>query len=77
MEGKGFFTKEIEQALLENKIDVAVHSHKDLETSEVKGLQIADNQLRLYEDTIKVLALGRQTLVKQLKESLNNIEPMK
>ena len=40
MEGKGFFTKEIEQALLENKIDVAVHSHKDLETKEVNGLEI-------------------------------------
>ena len=46
MEGKGFFTKEIEQALLEKRIDVAVHSHKDLETSEVKGLQIAGKHLK-------------------------------
>lgn len=41
MEGKGFFTKEIEAALLANTIDLAVHSHKDLETSSPEGLEIA------------------------------------
>lgn len=41
MEGKGFFTKEIEEALLENEIDLAVHSLKDLPTEDVPGLTIA------------------------------------
>ncbi|MEY2763767.1 MAG: porphobilinogen deaminase [Bacteroidota bacterium] len=41
IEGKGFFTKEIEQALMENEIDIAVHSHKDLETAPHEDLIIA------------------------------------
>jgi len=41
MEGKGFFTKEIEVALLNKSIDLAVHSHKDLETNFPEGLIIA------------------------------------
>jgi hydroxymethylbilane synthase len=30
LEGKGFFTKELEEELLGGTIDIAVHSHKDL-----------------------------------------------
>jgi hydroxymethylbilane synthase len=41
MEGKGFFTKELEEALLNKKIDLAVHSLKDLPTDEVAGLRLA------------------------------------
>lgn len=41
MEGKGFFTKELEEALLNKTIDIAVHSHKDLETNFPPGLTIA------------------------------------
>ena len=40
MEGKGFFTKEIEDALLREEIDVAVHSMKDLPTNAPEGLSI-------------------------------------
>ena len=41
IEGKGFFTKEIEEELLAGSIDLAVHSHKDLETEQPAGLKIA------------------------------------
>ena len=41
IEGKGFFTKELQDALLSNEIDMAVHSHKDLETTQPEGLLIA------------------------------------
>ena len=41
LEGKGFFTKEIEEELLNGSIDLAVHSHKDLETNQPHGLKIA------------------------------------
>ena len=37
---QGVFTKEIQRALLENKIDLAVHSLKDLPTEEVAGLSL-------------------------------------
>lgn len=40
IEGKGFFTKEIEDSLLNKEIDLAVHSHKDLETTSPDGLAI-------------------------------------
>jgi hydroxymethylbilane synthase len=41
LEGKGFFTKELEEELLEGTIDLAVHSHKDLPTENPPGLTIA------------------------------------
>ena len=40
LEGKGFFTKEIEDALINQSIHLAVHSHKDLETNQPDGLEI-------------------------------------
>ncbi|MDQ3907735.1 MAG: hydroxymethylbilane synthase [Acidobacteriota bacterium] len=39
--GKGVFTKELEEALLAEKIDIAVHSLKDLPTTLPEGLHIS------------------------------------
>ena len=51
--GSSFFTKEIEDALLDERIDVAVHSCKDLATSMPHGLALAAVPLR--EDARDVL----------------------
>jgi len=40
MEGKGFFTKELEESLLNHSIDLAVHSLKDLQTQMPEGLAL-------------------------------------
>ena len=39
--GKGLFTKEIDEALLGNRVDIAVHSMKDLPTELPPGITIA------------------------------------
>ena len=40
----------------------------------IKGMQVADAQLRMHEDTLKVLAVGRQHLIMQLKSKLEVID---
>ena len=42
----------------------------------IKGMQVADAQLRMHEDTLKVLAVGRQHLIMQLKSKLETIKPI-
>ncbi|MFM7682594.1 MAG: hydroxymethylbilane synthase [Bacteroidota bacterium] len=59
LEGKGFFTKEIEQALLEKQVDLAVHSHKDLETTSPDGLTIAAVSDR--EDPSELLLIRKES----------------
>jgi hypothetical protein len=42
----------------------------------VRGMQVADAQLRLHEDTLKVLAVGRQTMAMQLNERLQSVDAL-
>ena len=39
----------------------------------VRGMQVADAQLRMHEDTLKVLAVGRHSMAMQLNERLKNV----
>ena len=40
----------------------------------IKGLQIAETQLKMHEDTLKLLSIGRNTLANQLREKLKKYE---
>ena len=40
----------------------------------IKGLQIAETQLKMHEDTLKLLTISRNTLANQLREKLKNVE---
>ena len=40
----------------------------------IKGLQIAETQLKMHEDTLKLLSIGRKSLANQLREKLKNYE---
>ena len=42
----------------------------------IKGLQIADTQIRMHKDTLRLLDLGRNSLGAQLKQKLQNISPI-
>ena len=42
----------------------------------LKGLQIADTQIRMHKDTLRLLDLGKNSLGAQLKQKLKNISPI-
>mgnify|MGYP000199268069 CR=1 FL=1 len=64
---KGLFTKEIEKALLMNKIDIAVHSLKDLQTEIPNGLKLAVVTKRHHVEDV-LIARGKKTTINDLKE---------
>ena len=40
----------------------------------IKGLQIAETQLKMHEDTLKLISISRNSLANQLREKLKNLD---
>ncbi|MGE3987021.1 hydroxymethylbilane synthase [Pseudorhodoplanes sp.] len=64
--GKGLFTKEIEEALLADQIDIAVHSSKDMPTALPDGLALVAYLER--EDVRDVFISPRATTISDLPQ---------
>ncbi|MHB1035870.1 MAG: hydroxymethylbilane synthase [Pirellulales bacterium] len=64
--GEGVFTKELQRALVENRIDLAVHSLKDLPTGTAEGLCLA---------SVPERASVRDVLVLREPGSLDSLPP--
>ena len=57
-EGKKYFINELSDDIKES----------------LKVLQMAETQLKMHQDTLKLLSISRNSLVNQLREKLKNIE---
>ena len=57
-EGKKYLINELSQDIKES----------------IKGLQIAETQLKMHEDTLKLLSISRNSLANQLREKLKNLD---
>jgi hydroxymethylbilane synthase len=73
LEGKGFFTKELEDAQLENQVDMAVHSLKDLATEMPPGLELVAMVGR--EDPREML-LVRPEAIDPAREAAGDVLPL-
>jgi len=66
---KGMFTKEIEEALVENRVDLAVHSLKDLPTELASDFEIAAVTAR--ENPRDVFCSAKFASIEKLPERAN------
>ena len=57
-EGKKYFINELSNDIKES----------------IKGLQIAETQLKMHEDTLKLLSISRNSIANQLREKLKRVE---
>ena len=57
-EGKKYFINELSNEIKES----------------IKVLQIAETQLKMYQDTLKLLSISRNSLANQLREKLKKLE---
>jgi hydroxymethylbilane synthase len=62
LEGANFFTKELDEALLTGRVDLVVHSYKDLGSIRPEGISLAAVTKRTYAHDI--LLIKNQTITK-------------
>lgn len=65
LEGKDFFTKELDEALLSKKVDLVVHSYKDLGSDRPNGIKLATITERRYPHDVLLI---KQSTVEKLKD---------
>jgi hydroxymethylbilane synthase len=56
LEGKDFFTKELDRSLEDKQIDLVVHSLKDLSTTRPQGIRLAAITKRTFPNDILIIA---------------------
>ena len=56
--GQGIFTKEVQRAVLDREVDLAVHSLKDLPTDSVSGLELSAVPVRASSSDVLVSAVS-------------------
>ncbi len=66
MDGKDFFTKELDQALLAEEIDLVVHSYKDLGSERPEGIKLGAITERTYPHDILLM---NKDVVNQLQDN--------
>ena len=66
MEGKDFFTKELDDALLKKKVDLVVHSYKDLGSLRPEGIYLAAITRRSFANDILLI---RKDVQKQMSRN--------
>ena len=42
----------------------------------ISGINAADIQTKMYNDTLKLISVGKSKLVEELKKNLENIDPI-
>jgi len=66
LDGKDFFTKELDTALLNKQVDLVVHSYKDLGSERPDGIKLAAVTKRKYPHDILFI---KKTVIQQLKNN--------
>ena len=52
-----------------------IDSLSDEIKNDLTGLRICESQLRLHQDTLKLLTISRQAITNQLKDKLKDVKP--